>query len=88
MIDNLLFAGPVLVPLVFGLVPAFLPTGASAPLRWGLWLALLVLAAWYGNAMQDAPDAYRLLAWASIAASAALSLIVLVFELGRPGRLR
>ena len=77
-------AGTVLVPLVFGLVPAFLPVRTNAIIRWGLWLAVLGLAAWFGLAMNAAPESIRLVAWATIAVSAALSLVVLVAETGRP----
>lgn len=59
---------------------------SPAALRWGLWLVLVGLAAWYGIAMGGAPAAYRLVAWATIALSAILSLVVLVTETGRPRR--
>ena len=82
MFEGLFNAGSVLVPLAFGLVPAFLPAGTHPALRWGLWLIILALACWYGVAMADAPAAYRMLAWTTIGASAALSFIVLVAETG------
>ena len=86
MIAGLFNAGSVLVPLAFGLVPAFLPSGTPAVLRWGLWLVILGLACWYGLAMADAPAAYRMLAWTTIGASAALSFVVLLAETGFAGR--
>ena len=85
--EGLFLAGSVLVPLIFGLIPGFLPTRSNPAIRWILWLAILGSAAWYGNAMAEAPAAYRMLAWSTIAISAALSLIVLVVEVGRPRRL-
>ena len=88
MPDALFFAGSVLVPLVFGLIPAFLPVGAPQVVRWLAWLAALALTVWYGAAMRDAPDAFRLVAWGTIAASATLSLIVLVAETGQRPRVR
>jgi FtsH-binding integral membrane protein len=87
MAGGLFFAGSVLVPLVFGLVPAFLPLRSPAALRWGLWLVLLGLAGWYGEAMRDAPAAYQFIAWTTIAISATLSLVVLIAETGRPRRM-
>ena len=87
MTEILFLLSPVLVPLAFGLVPAFLPARSPPALRWGLWLVLLALAAWYGHAMRDAPDAFRMIAWSTVAASALLSLMVLVAETGRPRRL-
>lgn len=85
--EGLFLAGSVLVPLLFGLIPGFLPGGTNPAIRWILWLAVLGLAAWYGNAMAEAPASYRLLAWATITVSALLSLIVLIADLGRPRRL-
>jgi len=84
MPEPLFMAGTVLVPLAFGLVPGFLPPGSHPAFRWGLWLAVLGLTGWYGVAMTDAPESIRLLAWATIAVSATLSLIVLMAETGRP----
>ncbi len=86
MPEFLFLLSPVLVPLAFGLVPAFLPPRANQMVRWGLWLVLLALAAWYLLAMRDAPEAFRIIAWLTVAASAILSLIVLVAETGRPRR--
>lgn len=86
MTDILFQLSPVLVPLAFGLVPAFLPPCASQLLRWGMWLVLLGLGAWYGLAMRDEPAAFRMIAWLTVAASALLSLIVLIAETGRPHR--
>lgn len=86
MQQGLFYAGSVLVPLVFGLVPAFLPAGSPAVLRWSLWLATLMAVCVYGFAMNDAPASFRMLAWAVIAVSAILSFIVLVAETGRPRR--
>ena len=83
--DEILFtAALVLVPLLFGLVPGFLPMRTPALVRWGLWLAVLALAIWYGLAMKDAAGAVWLVVWSTIAASAILSLLVLVAETGRP----
>lgn len=86
MPDLLFIAGSVVVPLAFGMVPGFLPVGTHVALRWGGWLAVLGLAAWYGSAMNAAPEAYRTLAWATIAVSAALSFAVLAAETGLPRR--
>jgi FtsH-binding integral membrane protein len=82
MVEGLFYAGSVLVPLVFGLVPAFLPLRSPFVLRWGLWLAALGLTAWYGHEMDAAPAAYRLVAWATVIASALLSFIVLATDTG------
>ena len=86
MPDPLFMAGTVAVPLVFGLVPGFLPVRTHSAVRWGLWLAVMGMAGWYGLAMNDAPAAIRLLAWVTIGLSATLSLTVLVAETGRPRR--
>ena len=83
--DEVLFtAALVLVPLLFGLVPAFLPLRTPATVRWGLWLAVVAAAAWYGLAMAGAAGAIRLIVWTTIAVSATLSLIVLVARTGQP----
>jgi FtsH-binding integral membrane protein len=84
MVEGLFYAGSVLVPLVFGLVPAFLPLRSPFVLGWGLWLAALGLTAWYGHEMDSAPAAYRMVAWATIIVSAVLSFIVLATDTGRP----
>ena len=84
MANGLFYAGSVLVPLAFGLVPAFLPQRCPFLLRWGLWLAVLALTVWYGHMMDVAPETYRLLAWATIIVSAILSFIVLATDTGRP----
>jgi FtsH-binding integral membrane protein len=84
MVEGLFYAGSVLVPLVFGLVPAFLPLRSPFVLGWGLWLAALGLTAWYGHEMDAAPAAYRMVAWATIIVSAVLSFIVLATDTGRP----
>ena len=86
MPDPLFIAGSVAVPLLFGLVPAFLPLRSPFVLRWALWLAALGLTAWYGVEMDSAPAAYRLVAWTTIIASAVLSFIVLATDTGRPQR--
>ena len=88
MAEGLFYAGSVLVPLVFGLVPAFLPQRSPFLLRWGLWLAALALTAGYGHMMDEAPATYRLLAWATIIISAILSFIVLAADTGRSRRER
>lgn len=81
-------AGSVLVPIAFGLVPGFLPLGTHPALRWAAWVAVLGVAAWYGDAMTSAPAAYRWIAWGTIAASALLSFAVLAAETGLPRRRR
>ena len=88
MADGLFYAGSVLVPLVFGLVPAFLPLRSPFVLRGLVWLAALALTAWYGLAMDSAPSALRLLAWTTIIVSAVLSFIVLATDTGRPRKRR
>lgn len=88
MSSGLFNAGSVLVPLLFGLVPAFLPPRTHAVVRWALWLALFGLAALYGRAMQAAPPSYRAVAWVTIAVSAGLSLLVLIAHTGEPRRRR
>ena len=57
--EGLFLAGSVLVPLIFGLIPGFLPTRSNPAIRWILWLAILGSAAWYGNAMAEAPANHR-----------------------------
>ena len=86
MFGGLFYAGSVLIPLLFGLVPGFLPFGTAAVIRWLAWLAALGIASWYGHAMKVAPAAYQMMAWGSIAMSAGLSGILLVMQTGQQPR--
>jgi cytochrome bd-type quinol oxidase subunit 2 len=86
--EALFVAASVLVPLVFGLIPAFLPTGVPVGFRWLLWFVILALTSWYVHLLREAPSPYPLLALAILVVSAALSLVVLIVETARQPRLR
>ena len=88
MLEGLFVAASVFIPLVFGLVPAFLPTGVPVILRWILWLVVLVLTGLYVHLLRDAPSPYPLMALVILIISAALSLVVLVVDTYRPPKLR
>lgn len=88
MAEALFVAASVFIPLVFGLVPAFLPTGVPAVFRWLMWLVIIVATGWYVHLLREAPSPYPLLALVILAVSAMLSLVVLVVETNRPPRLR
>ena len=81
-------AGYLLLPIAFGLVPAFLPRRVPAAARWGLWLAILLAGAGYVLLMERENAPFVGLALGCFAASSALSLVVLVLEgrraAGRP----
>ena len=81
-------AGYLLLPLAFGLVPAFLPRQVPLGARWGLWLALLAAGAGYAAAMKAEVAPFVWLALGCFAASATLSLMVLVGESKRARRAR
>ena len=83
MFEPLFVAASVFIPLVFGLVPAFLPPSVPAAARWSLWLAVVVLTGWYVHLLRDAPGPYPLMALIFLIISALLSLIVLIVETGR-----
>lgn len=80
MPSGLFLAGYLLLPIAFGLVPAFLPRRAPSLVRWGLWLVILLAGAVYALAMQRAGGPFGWLALGCFAASSALSLYVLVAE--------
>jgi hypothetical protein len=86
--EGLFVGASILIPLVFGLVPAFLPTGIPIGLRWLLWFVILALTSWYVHLLREAPSPYPSLALVILIVSAALSLVVLIVETGRPTRLR
>jgi hypothetical protein len=79
-------AGYLLLPVAFGLVPAFLPRRVPPAARWGLWLLILLAGAAYVLAMKRENAPFVGLALACFAASSALSLIVLVLESRRTAR--
>jgi hypothetical protein len=85
MAGELYFAGYVLMPLGFGLVPGFLPRSVPLAARWTLWLALLALAAAYLAFLRGAAFPFPVIAFGVFLASALLSLSVLVAE-ARRGR--
>jgi heme exporter protein D len=79
-------AGYLLLPLAFGLVPAFLPRRVPMAARWGLWLVLLAAAAAYALAMKSEVAPFVWLALGCFTASTTLSLLVLVAESRRARR--
>ena len=83
MVTGPFLAGYLLIPLGFGLVPAFLPRRVPIAARWGLWLALLAAGAGYALMMKGASDPFIWLALGCFAASSILSLIFLVAESDR-----
>lgn len=88
MSEALFVAASIFIPLVFGLVPAFLPASVAVALRWLLWLIVTAATGWYVHLLRDAPSPYPALALGILIASAVLSLIVLVVESSRPPRLQ
>lgn len=88
MLEALFVVASIFIPLIFGLVPAFLPASVPAIVRWVAWLAVLALTGWYVHVLRDAPSPYPLLAFIFLIVSAALSLVVLIVETNRPPRLR
>ena len=76
-------AGAVLVPLGFGLVPAFLSRNVPIAVRWCLWLILLAASATFVSVTSSAPRPYDYLALASFCVSTALSFWVLMVETKR-----
>ena len=88
MLEVLFVAASVFIPLVFGLVPGFLPQGVPVVARWALWLAVIVVTGWYVHSLREAPGPYPDLALGILIISATLSLIVLVIETDRAPRLR
>jgi hypothetical protein len=82
---DLLTAGAVLVPLGFGLVPAFLPRSVPIFVRWCAWLILLAASITFVAAMSRAPQHYGWLALGTFCLSTGLSLWVLVKETRRSG---
>ena len=83
---ELFIAGCVLVPLGFGLVPAFLPRKVPIFVRWCLWLVLLAVSATFVSTMRGAPQSYGAMALGIFWASMLLSLVTLVVETRRDGR--
>lgn len=86
MVTGPFLAGYLLMPLAFGLVPAFLPRRVPVAIRWGLWLALLAASAGYALMMKLASDPFIWLALGCFAASSVLSLVFLVAESDRAAR--
>ncbi len=86
MDDALIIAGAVLVPLGFGLIPAFLPPAISLSLRWATWAVVLAAAAAYVATLERAPPPFQMVALATAGLAALLSLLVLLAETRRPGR--
>ena len=86
MSEALFVAASVFIPLVFGLVPAFVPTSVSIGRRWILWFAAAALAGWYVHLSSDAPSPHPLMALTILILSAGLSLMVLIRETVRPAR--
>lgn len=86
MDDPLTIAGAVLVPLGFGLVPAFLPRSVPLFVRWAAWAAVLAAAAAYIAALAGAPPPFQPVATISAAVAALLSLLVLLAETRREAR--
>ena len=78
-------AGCILIPLAFGLIPAFLPPRVPTISRWILWLMLIALSGWFVLRMSERPHPLTLLALAIFCLSSLLSLYVLVAETKRAG---
>jgi hypothetical protein len=79
-------AGAVLVPLGFGLVPAFLSKRVPIAVRWCLWLILLAASAIFVTATSGTPQPFAFLALASFCLSTSLSFWILMVETMRSGR--
>lgn len=77
MREGLFVIVSVFIPLVFGLVPAFLPSRVPIILRWLLWLTLVVVAGWYVHRLGEFASPYPELALLYLIVSASLSLAVL-----------
>jgi len=86
MVTGTFLAGSLLLPIAFGLIPAFLPRRYPAAVRWGLWLVILLAGVGYALAMKRGNAPFIGLALGSFAASSALSLFVLVVESRRAAR--
>lgn len=85
--DDLLFiAGAVLVPLGFGLIPAFLPRAMPMSVRWALWATVLAATIVYVAVLAGAPPPFQPVALVSAVLAALLSLTVLLAETRRAGR--
>lgn len=82
---ELLMAGAALMPLGFGLIPAFLPASVPVFVRWCLWLILLAVSASFVSTMRAAPQPFAAIAFGSFILSMALSLWVLLTETRRGG---
>ena len=81
--DIWVIAGYVLIPLVFGLIPGFLPRRVPLAVRWCLWLVLLVTWAAYAQALRAAAPPFPWLVLVPFWLSSLLSLVVLVAETRR-----
>jgi FtsH-binding integral membrane protein len=79
-------AGYLLLPIAFGLVPAFLPRRVPVAARWRLWLAILVAGVGYALFMKRENEPFVWLALGGFTASSALSLFFLVLESHRAAR--
>jgi Na+-transporting NADH:ubiquinone oxidoreductase subunit NqrB len=86
MPDIWVMAGHVLIPLVFGLIPACLPSRVPLRARWASWLALFAGGAVYVAWLQGAVDPFHWLGIASLALSSLLSLCMLVMEGRQAGK--
>ena len=86
MDDPVIIAGAVLVPLGFGLVPAFLPRSVPLFVRWALWVAVLAAAAAYVAVLAATPPPFQAVALISAALAALLSMFVLLAETRRADR--
>ena len=86
MVTAPFLAGYLLLPVAFGLVPAFLPRRVPPAARWSLWLLILLAGAFYVLAMRRESEPFGWLALGSFAVSSALSLVVLVVESRRAGQ--
>ena len=78
--------GAVLVPLGFGLVPAFLSRNVPIAVRWCLWFILLAASATFVSVTRGAPHPFPILALASFWLSTSLSFWVLLVETKRANR--
>ena len=80
--------GAALMPLGFGLIPAFLPSSVPIFVRWCLWLILLAASALFVSVMRATPQPFAALALGTFLLSTLLSLWVLVTETRRGGNPR
>ena len=86
MVTGTFLAGYLLLPIAFGLVPAFLPRRIPPATRWGLWFIILLAGVAYMLAMKREGEPFVWLALGGFAASSVLSLSVLLAESRRAAR--